>query len=294
MGAMKNRGVELLLNAVAIDNEDWNVSFNFNAASNRNEVTNITEGDGQLLRGNISGAGFGSQIQVLRVGHSAYSFYVLEHQRDANGDPVNDGEDRNGDGLRNDLDIYVDQITLDTNDDGIPDSPDGVINENDRVIKGKPWPDWTMGFTSNVSYKSFDLSFTFRSQVGAETYNNVSSAFGAYNVTNGIAPTNIHESAYLNDFRDQQVFSDHFIENADFIRLDNITLGYRKALSNRLNFRAFLTVSNVFLISGYSGVDPEAGPPPSASLEARNSFGIDNNLYPRGRTFLIGVNFNFK
>lgn len=294
VGSMDNTGFEVLLNATAIDKNDWRLNFNFNASTNRNKVTKITEGDGQLLRGTISGAGFGSRIQVLRVGHPAYSFYVYEHILDDNGNPRGDGFDYNGDGFINDLDIYVDQLTLDTTGDGIPDSSDGVINENDRVIQGKPWPDWSFGLTSNVGYKKFDLSFTFRAQVGAYTYNNIAAAYGAYKVADGIAPTNIHRSAYSNDFRYQQVFSNVYVENANFVRLDNVSLGYRHDVSDRMNIRAYFTASNLLLITGYSGVDPEAGPPPTSNQEERNSFGIDNNLYPRGRTFIIGFNINFK
>ena len=95
-----------------------------------------------------------------------------------------------------------------------------------------------------------------------------------------------------NDFRQQQPFSNVYVEDADFLRLDNISLGYSHEVSSKMRLRAYLTVTNVFLISGYSGVDPEAGPPPSAT--DRNAFGIDNNLYPRGRTFLLGLNLNFR
>ncbi len=294
VGSMENTGLELMLNATAIDNPDWNVNLSFNASTNRNEVTQITEGDGQLLRGQIVGANFGSRIQVLRVGHPAYSFYVYNHIRDANGQPLDDATDHNGDGLVNDLDIYVDQITLDTNEDGVADSPDGVINENDRVIQGKPWPDWSFGLTPNVSYKNLDLAFTLRTQIGAEVYNNVASAYGAYIAADGIAPANIHRSAYTNDFRERQVFSDVYVENADFLILDNVSLGYTRDISPKVRLRGYVTVSNLFLITGYSGADPQAGPPATANQEARNSFGIDNNLYPRGRTFLLGLNINFK
>ncbi len=296
IGEMNNKGFEMVINGTAIDQPDLSLDLTFNAAYNKNEIIKLDNSNAPDFLGypvgGISGQGLDQRIQILRVGHPAYSFFVREHIRDANGNPLPDGTDHNGDGLTDDLDIYVDQLTVDTDGDGVPDAADGIINEADLVIKDKPWPDWTLGFTSNARYKNFDLAMTFRSQLGGYVYNNVSSQNGAYIGVNGaFAPNNIHRSAYTNDFREYQVLSDVYLEDGSFLRLDNITLGYSFGPLEKIRARAYLTVSNVFVISGYSGVDPEVGPSTGAS--DRNAFGIDNNLYPRGRTFLLGLNVTF-
>lgn len=281
IGAMQNRGFEATLSGRLISNENWSWSVDLNAATNRNEITQLDNGNSAdfigYQVGNIAGQGFNSTIQILRVGAPAYSFFVREHLRDAAGNPLGDGQDFNDDGLINDLDIYKDQ------------NGDGVINEKDLVLGGSPWPDWSFGLTSNLSYKKFDLQFTLRAQVGGEVYNNVASANGAFSrVNSAFSPNNIQYSAYAYDFREPQVFSDVYLESADFLRLDNVTLGYNFSIGEKLPARVYLTGTNLLLFTPYSGVDPEAGPPPGA-LDP-NVFGIDNNLYPRGQSVLFGLN----
>lgn len=162
----------------------------------------------------------------------------------------------------------------------IDQNNDGRINEDDLMPFKKPAPDIIMGLTANVAYKRLDLAMTFRSQLGGYVYNNVSSQYGAFErVDNNFAPNNIHVSAYQNDFTEKQLLSDIYIEESDFLKLDNITLGYNFQTYKKISDRAYFTASNLLTLTGYSGIDPEAG-----------IGGIDNNQYPRSRTFLLGVN----
>ncbi|MFT6882344.1 MAG: TonB-linked SusC/RagA family outer membrane protein [Marinoscillum sp.] len=273
IGELENKGIELMVNSVAIDKSDLKLNLTFNAALNKNEIlkldnSNLPDFQGYTT-GGISGD-VGQSVQILRVGYPANSFFVYEH-RLVNGAPISDNVDFNGDKVKNDLDIYIDQ------------NEDGRINEDDLRPYKRPAPDFILGLTGNLQYKKFEVAMTFRSQIGGYVYNNVESQYGAYEgVNNPFAPNNIHISAYDNDFSDRQLLSDIYIENASFLKLDNITLSYNFDLGSKIKSRAYFTASNLMTITGYNGLDPEAG-----------IGGIDNNLYPRSRTFVVGVNVNF-
>jgi len=214
-------------------------------------------------------------VQVIREGDALNSFFLYEHRRDESGDPLVDDVDHNGDGSINDLDIYVDR------------NEDGQINSDDRFVAGAPQPDWTLGHTSQFRYRDFDLSFTIRANLGLQAYNNVASNFGHYaRISPGSpAPSNMHESVLDNNFANAQYLSDVYVEDADFLRMDNITLGYTiRSIPFVERARIYGSVSNPFVITGYSGTDPEIG--------GDDSRGIDNNLYPRSRTFSTGINLS--
>lgn len=273
IGEMKNKGIELLLNTIAIDNEDLKLNIGFNVAYNKNKISKLDNSNLPDFQGyedqesGISGD-VGQRIQILKVGRPVTSFFVYEHILDANGNPLPDSEDHNNDGNENNLDIYVDQ------------NNDGRINEADRRAYKKAAPDFILGLTTNFQYKRFDVAMTLRSQIGGYVYNNVESLYGAFDGVNGVfAPNNIHTSAFNNDFTNKQLFSDIYIENASFLRLDNITIGYNFQEFKNVRMRGYLTASNLLTITGYNGIDPEAG-----------FRGIDNNLYPRSTTFVVGVN----
>jgi TonB-dependent starch-binding outer membrane protein SusC len=283
VGEMNNKGFELTLNALLADAADggigWDASFNL--AYNKNKLVVIDPfagGAERILSGDAISGGVGSYIQVLEPGRPVNSFFVYEHILDADGKPI--WEDTNEDGTINEQDIYVDQLT-ECDDAGVC-TADGVVNQDDRRAFHKPSPDWLMGFTSAMRYGSFDLAFTLLAQLGNYVYNNVASNSGFYNtLTNSARPNNLHRSVLENGFVTPQYFSDVYVENASFLRMDNIQLGYRLGPSLN-NMRVFAGVQNVFTITGYSGVDP------TASLN-----GIDNNRYPRTRTFSAGVNIGF-
>lgn len=158
---------------------------------------------------------------------------------------------------------------------------DELINEDDLRPYKKPAPNWILGMTANAAYKNWDFAATFRAQLGNYVYNNISSVLGAFQgVNNNFSPNNVHMSAYDNDLTNRQLLSDIYIEDASFLKLDNITVGYGFNVIDKIKSRAYVTASNLLNISGYSGIDPEAG----------GFNGIDDNLYPRSRTFVAGIN----
>jgi len=275
IGEMENRGVELELNGVILDRTDWDWSLGFNTSFNKNEITKLDNSNDPDFpgyeAGGISGD-VGQTIQVLKVGYPIESFRTYRHIRE-NGKPLPDNQDHNGDGLADLLDIYEDI------------NEDGIINENDLVINENAAPDFIFGLTSNVRYKKFDLSATFRAAVGNYVYNNVASGAGYYQRLDDRVTNNIHETAFVNDFTDRQLKSDVYIEKADFIKLDNITLGYNITPSKVFqSLRLYVTAQNIFTVTSYSGIDPE--------LPQFNG-GIDNNIYPVSRRFVFGLNANF-
>ncbi len=261
VGAMSNRGIEMELSAVAIDKNDLRWDLAFNVAHNQNEVDEISVGNDFINTGGISGD-VGQTIQVIKVGESMNSFYVYEHKME-NGLPVND----QGFGTR--LDRYVDQ------------NEDGLINENDLVVYNNAFAKVEMGLTSNLSYKNASMSFTMRSKLGNYVYNNVASSKGYFNRMTEFGPNNLHTSVFTTQFNDKQLLSNYYVEDASFLRLDNITLAYTFTQLDFVKIRVYGTAQNVMTITGYSGLDPEV------------AGGIDNNLYPRSRTFVGGINITF-
>ncbi|HEY8257071.1 MAG TPA: SusC/RagA family TonB-linked outer membrane protein [Gemmatimonadales bacterium] len=284
IGTMKNRGIEFNLSARVIESSaknglNWNMDFT--AAHNNNELTQITPFGGEALKilvGNVSG-GVGTTIQVLQPGVPVNSFYVYTHIRE-NGKPIY--KDVNGDrvngipnGVINDQDLYVDV------------NQDGIINQGDLRPFHDPAPSWILGHSSYLAMGAWDLGFTLRAYIGNYAYNNVASANGDFReLFAGSSPYNLHSSVLETQFVTQQLQSDFYVEDASFLRLDNITLGYNFNLRGQ-QARLFGTVQNVFTVTGYSGVDPAANIAPSPTTSSVN--GIDNNIYPRSRTFSGGL-----
>ncbi len=282
IGSLENTGVELALNGYVVDTKDFQWDLGFNVAFNKNEITKI-DGSGDdflgIQYGGIGG-GTGTTIQVLREGNPISSFFVYEHILDTDGLPRDDQTDFNEDGAVNLLDMYIDQ------------NGDGVINESDRVIKENALPSVIYGLTSNMTYKGFDLSFTVRANTGNYVYNNVLSGGSALqNVTNRSAPpTNLLARGLLTNFEEPQFLSDYYVEDASFIRLDNITLGYNLSLTNNLNLRLYATGQNLLVLTEYTGIDPEIGNRATSGLP---ELGIDRDIFPRARTFIFGANLEF-
>lgn len=273
IGSVRNTGLEFGLNAFVVDTGTFSYSAQFNVSTNDNELLTISResAEGEVVTidvGGISG-GVGNTVQVLREGEPVNSFFLYEHVLDEAGDPVY--ADVNGDGLINEQDLYRDV------------NEDGLINEDDRVVMGNPNPDWILGHTSQFRLGAADLSFTLRAQLGNSVYNNVASNYGYYGRLTEFVPSNLHESVLATGFQDPQYFSDIYLEDGSFLRMDNIALGYTlSAVPGLGQVRVYGSVSNAFVITGYSGTDPEIG-----------VSGIDNNLYPRSRTFRGGMEVRF-
>jgi len=153
-----------------------------------------------------------------------------------------------------------------------------------------PSPKWIFGHSSYFNFGNFDASFTVRAYLGNYVYNNVASALGAYQNLNGSAmPSNLQASVLQTGFVTPQYFSDYYVENASFLRMDNITIGYSFNYRGE-PVRLYGTMQNAFTITGYSGVDPTATSNRGAPSPA---FGIDNNIYPRARTITTGLSVRF-
>jgi iron complex outermembrane receptor protein len=263
IGSVQNRGLELAINATLVDGGKTGFSWdaNFNASTNRNKLLSIDRpGVTQILTGDISG-GVGTKIEVLQPGVPINSFLVYHQIGDTSGVPIY--EDRN---------------------------KDNVINSSDLRPFHSPAPKWILGHTSNMSWMGFDASATVRAYLGNYVYNNVASNLGYFNIlTQANAPTNLHASVLTTKFISPQYQSDYYVEDASFVRLDNLTLGYTLGPMRGLGAfrivegaRVFGTIQNVFTSTKYSGVDPTAG-----------INGIDNNLYPRARTYVGGISLGF-
>jgi TonB-dependent starch-binding outer membrane protein SusC len=271
IGSMKNNGFELSLSADLLRGGTSGLSWtgSFNASHNTNELVSINPYAGsaqQILTGLVSG-GVGTYIQVLEPGVPINSFFVYQQKRDASGNPV--WKDTNGDGTINEQDLYEDL------------NGDGVINVADRRPFHDPSPKWILGHTSSLTYGDWDMSFTLRAYLGSYVYNNVASNLGNYQELSRASPYNLQASVLKTGFESPQYLSDYYVEDASFLRMDNIGLGYQFTYRGQ-PLRVFGTVQSAFTLTGYSGVDPTAG-----------LNGLDNNIYPRSRTFTGGVSVRF-
>jgi iron complex outermembrane receptor protein len=279
IGSMRNRGVELALSARALNPpEGLRWTADFTVARNSNEMISIypSAGTTTVLTGLVSG-GVGTFIQALQPGQPINSFYVYQHIRGSDGRPIY--QDRTGltngqfngtpDGTINEQDLYVDI------------NRDNVIDQDDRRPFHDPAPKWIFGHSSYVAYGKFELNFTLRAYLGNYVYNNVASNLGTYaEVTRG-SPYNLHASVLETGFETPQYLSDYYVEDASFLRMDNITAAYSFDYRGQ-PARGFATLQSAFTLTGYSGVDPTAG-----------LNGLDNNIYPRSRTFTAGLSVRF-
>lgn len=261
IGSMRTQGVELSLNLTPIQTSKVTWDLSTNVAYNLSEITKLTTSTDSnyvgVLTGGIAG-GVGSTIQVHSVGFIPSSFYVFEQLYDENGNLL-EGQ-------------YADR------------NEDGIVNEQDKYRYRNPAPFYTLGITNSLAIGDFTFSFAGRANLGQYVYNNVKTDMGylnrLYNSQRYLA--NVHQSAVDLQVVDQAnlTFSDHFVTKANFFRLDHVTVAYnfQKLLGKSLNIYA--TIQNPLVVTKYDGLDPEIGN------------GIDNNIYPRPRTYLLGLNFN--
>lgn len=258
VGEMTSRGLEISLNGVIAQKENFGWDTNFNLTFQEREITKLNlsnDADYFLPQGGISG-GVGNTIQLWKPGYNPTTFFVFRQVYDSNGNPIEGA--------------YVDV------------NGDNQITEADRQAYKKATPDAFIGFTNNFRYKNLDLNFTFRGSFGNYVYNNSASDRGNLNavVNQPGYQANAHASYLDTGFVNQNLFSDLYIQRADFVRLDNISLGYTIPFS-KMTLRTSLTATNVFVITEYDGLDPEI------------SNGIENNFYPRTRDIILGLNFTF-
>lgn len=265
VGSLENEGVEVNITGRPISKPDFFWEIGANYTYNRNEITNLTVIDDPSYVGVASGdLGSGNYIQMQSVGYALNTFYLYEQVYDQDNNPLEG--------------VYVDQ---DNN---------GIINSLDRIHYGNSTPDVLIGLNTSLRYKNWDFNMSGRFQFGAQIYNGVeknsANWVSVYSATTQ-SLSNKLTSASDNNFRysdEQRVYSSHWIEDADFFKLDNATIGYNfKSLfgDEKRNLRVSLTGQNLLVISPYSGIDPEVFD------------GIDNNLFPRPTTIMVGVKLGF-
>ena len=256
IGDMENKGFEVMLNATPILTDVLEWSFGYNIAFNDNTITYLPF---DQPTGGISG-GVGNNVQLQTQGQVPNSFFVLEQVYDSNGNPIEG--------------VYVDR------------NGDDIINDDDKFFYKSPFADVTMGFNTNLNYKNWDFALVARASLGNYAYDNVASsaAYGRRATDNSIL-TNLH-SDYLNtgfeNITENNLLSSHYVREASFLKIDNITLGYTLSDSDSdVIYRLYGSMQNVLTITDYEGLDPEI------------FGGIDNNFYPRPQSFVVGVNIDF-
>ena len=269
VGSLENKGIEVSLEWHAIATQDMGLNFGFNLSYNDNEITKLLLNDDPNYIGILYGDGMTGVKQVTRVGHPAYSFFVNKQVYYPNGMPV--------EGMYEDI-----------------SGAGGTVNgdNNDKYIYHNPAADVLMGFSASFRYKNLDVSASMRASIGNYVYNQVA-AGSSYDQMYQIGYWK-NMPKYLNDtqFVKRQFTSDHFVSNASFLKLDNISAGYTfNELGGKMIPRVSFTVQNVFTITDYEGLDPEV--PTSEVGGVKNVPGIDNNFYPRPRTFIVGIGFTF-
>ena len=258
VGETVSKGIEVGLSGDLARSEDFNWSLSYNITFQENEITELSLGndpDFFIPQGGIGGA-VGNTIQLWKNGYDPYTFFVFRQVYNDDGQPIEGA--------------YVDV------------NGDNAITEADRQPYKKATPDYFMGLTNTLNYKNFDLSFTFRGSFGNYMYNNTqSNAFiEAATVTPDDYYANLNSNVLESNFVDSQYFSDYYIQPADFVKLDNVSVGYLFP-GEKVDFRASLTATNVLTITDYEGLDPEI------------FGGIDNNFYPRSTTYTLGLNISF-
>lgn len=288
-GEIINKGVEVALNWNDRI-QDFRYGAGINLAYNKNEVTEIANEEG-IIRGETNLLSHDTpEIHRAQVGFPVGYFWgyktagVFQNLQQIADTPVKLDGAQPGDL------IFVD------------DNKDGVIDEKDKTMIGNPHPDVTIGFNLNLAYKGFDISASatgafghqimksYRSFVDSPLNNYTTEIFGRWH---GEGTSNKLPRLTNGGHTNWKYISDIYVEDADYVRLQNITFGYDfKRLFPRIPLskaRVYVAVNNLFTITGYSGMDPENGYGGSESWAA----GTDLGFYPSPRTFLIGVNLNF-
>lgn len=261
VGNMENKGFELNVNATPIERDNflWNLNFNF--TYNDNKVTNLTAVDDPgyfVQEGTISG-GTGQQVQAHVVGYTPFTYRLYKQVYHEDGRPLEG--------------VYADL------------NGDGEINELDMQLFGSPLPKYIFGFSTGFEYKNWSFNTVLRANLGQYVYDNITSDLAIRN--NVINPAGYINNAPLDvfhsNFTTNRAMSDYYLHNGSFLRMDNVSLGYNfgNLMGHGSNFRVSANVQNVFTITNYHGVDPEI------------QSGIDGRVYPRPRTFVLGLSLDF-
>ena len=260
VGNVDSKGIEISLNATPIQTKDWewNLSYNFTWQNMKVKNLSLTKG-GSQTNVKVGPSIDAYQFQVLSEGYEPYMFYVYHQLYDSKtGKPI--------EGAYADL------------------NNDGEINDADLYRYHSPAPKYIMGLSTSLRYKQLTLGMSFRANIDNYVYNGMGMSTGAFETVsyNNSQLNNLNTSFLKTGFKTRQYLSDYYVENASFLKLDNLSLSYNVG---KINKWASLTVSamvqNVFTITSYSGTDPEV---PN---------GMDNSFYPRPRTYSVSLGLQF-
>ena len=273
IGSLKNTGVEVSIDWKAIQSKDFYWTINYNFTYNKNKITDlngVSASGAPVANTDLSiGEGSASRFEYNQVGYATNSFYVYQQVYDQNGNPIEG--------------CVVDR-------DG-----DGKITEGDKYLYKQPAPDVTMGLASRMEYKNWDFSFSLRANLGNYVFNgivadNSNMSDGSVWSNSLLFLSNRMKSVVNRNWQtgdNTAKLTDYYINNASFLKCDNITLGYtfnnlfKTGGYHGLSGRIYGTVSNVFTITKYDGLDPEI------------NNGFDNKIYPRPISFIVGLSLNF-
>lgn len=260
VGNVDSKGIEVTLNATPIQTKDWNWDVSFNMTWQKMKVKNLSLVESSAVTNTAVGPWIdGYQFQVLSEGYEPYMFYVYHQLYDEKtGKPI-------------------EGAYADLNDDG-------VIDSNDLYRYKSPAPDFIYGFSTSLRYKKWTLSTSLRANVGNYVYNGMAMNTGAWSTVsyNTYQLNNLNSSYLKTGFQNRQYLSDYYIENASFLKMDNLSLVYNFGrICKWFSMNASVMVQNVFCITKYTGVDPEV---PN---------GMDVSFYPRPRTYSLSLGFEF-
>lgn len=260
VGNVDSKGIEVTLNATPIQTKDWNWDVSFNMTWQKMKVKNLSLVESSAVTNTAVGPWIdGYQFQVLSEGYEPYMFYVYHQLYDEKtGKPI-------------------EGAYADLNDDG-------VIDSNDLYRYKSPAPDFIYGFSTSLRYKKWTLSTSLRANVGNYVYNGMAMNTGAWSTVsyNTYQLNNLNSSYLKTGFQNRQYLSDYYIENASFLKMDNLSLAYNFGrICKWFSMNASVMVQNVFCITKYTGVDPEV---PN---------GMDVSFYPHPRTYSLSLGFEF-
>ena len=259
VGNVDSKGYEFTLNAIPVDNRDltWNVSFN--ATWQNQTIKNLSKVAGAEVTNKQVGPTIDSYyFQVLTEGYAPYMFYVYHQLYDESGKPIEGAyADING---------------------------DGQINSSDLYRYHSPAPDYILGFSTSLRYKKFTIGASLRANIGNYVYNGMSMNTGAFGTMsyNSYQLNNLNRSYLKTGFQSRQFLSDYYVENASFLKMDNLTLSYNVGkIAKKCNLNVTGMIQNVFTVTKYTGVDPEVPQ------------GMDNTFYPRPRIYSLSLGLEF-
>ena len=266
VGSMQNKGVEFAFNFIPVQTNDWHLSIGVNGTVSDTKITklNATDIDGYYINTSGISHGTGSYIGRHQVGYAPYSFWVFQQLYDESGKPIQNA--------------FVDR------------NEDGVINNDDKYCAGNANPDFFYGLNVKLSYKNWDFGFNGHGSFGYKVFNDFASnnSTAYFDVNAGNLPNfanAVKRTGFTQISGDYQFYSDFYLEDASFFRLDDINLGYTfKEIGNWAgNIRIAASCQNVFVLTKYSGIDPEVN----------STDGVDRTFWPRPRTFSLRLNVNF-